>query len=268
MNKQYILLDDAAYVTNEKGEIKETKKTNHLEEKLVKENELEQVENKISSTRKKIDEKEFSRKKAFDMCKTLCGAALFAIIVFPLIMSNDIVANEMPLLEMVGSKYLAATIITLSATVPVCGLMSLIGFIGFPRKKEIRGLEKRTELLEKLKSKVSKELENLIKQEKEITEFEKDKEGIEKIHFVPTDSKEEELKLIEVYSNNEEMFEQLYKGNKLEDFLEEKGFAEFQINYIRNLLLEDLSNENKYADSSEVKSTKRVLKKERKTTKK
>lgn len=267
MNKQYILLDDAAYVTNENGEIKETKKTNNLEEKLTKENELEEVENEINTVTKKLKDKKTERKRAFESFKTIRKVALFSIIVFPLFVSY-LISDGLPLIEIVGSKYLAAAIITSTCMIPASGLISLLGFIEIPSKKEIKGLEKRVELLEQLKFKVLKELENIKSFEKEVTELEKGQEGLENVHFIPANSRKEEIELIRVYSTYLKRLNKLYKTNRLENFLKSNNYTEYQINYIKNLLEQDLSNENKYVDDSEVKSTKRDLKKERKTTKK
>lgn len=265
MNKQYILLDDAAYVTNENGEIKETKKTNNLEEKLTIENELEQVEDEINAVTKKLKDKKAERKSAFNYCKLTYLMGLLALIVFPMYM-NGLIMGGISLAALFGPELGWVTVATLASVTSTTSLLSLMFLGKSPSKKVIKGLEKRIELLEKLKSKVLKELENIKKQEKEIAEPEK--EGLDQVHFIPTNSRKEEMELIRVYSTYLKKFNKLYQKNKLEKFLSRLDYTDFQIKYMNSLIQNELINENKYVDDSEVKSTKRSLKKERKTTKK
>lgn len=271
MNIEYIESEDKIFVTNENGKIEERKKTDTIKEKLSKENELESVTNEISVTSEKLKKLKNIRKNDIQMLKI---TMFLPVITIPLGM----------LLEKYIGMDMSATINTIFGPVSniviaagIAGIPSIfLGDIIFPTmfmlrtpsKKEIKSNEKKLELLEPMKKELEKELDEIKNNEKLVSESYNASFKSAR-NYLSSNIKENEIELIKYYCKNENRLKKLYKKDLLKENLKKYELSDFEINYIINLVENDLSEDNNYRDDNVKKNKKeQILSKFKRTTKK
>lgn len=271
MNIEYIESEDKIFVTNEKGKIEERKRTDTIKEKLSKENELESVTNEISVTSEKLKKLKNIRKNDMQLIKI---TMFLPVIIIPLGM----------LLEKCIGMDMSTTINTIFG--PVSNIVIAAGIVGIPSiflsdiifpamfmlrtpsKKEIKSNEKKLELLEPMKKELEKELDEIKNNEKLVSES-YNASFKSACNNLSSNTKENEIELINYYCDNKNKLNKLYKKDLLQENLKKYELSNFEINYIVNLVENDIENDNTYIDSELEKTNKKgIFAKFKRTTKK
>lgn len=254
MNVQYIKTEDKVFVINENGEIREEEKTNNIKEKLEKENEIENVNNRINKVMEIILDKKGHRKNNIKTTKITMLLPLFVIPIAVLLeyfygMDPNAVINTIagPISGLQGMIMLPSFV-----SIVLCDILFPAWFrIDRPSKKQIKKHTTELKLLKALKKELEEDLEAI--KEKSISDKSESQKQFKKL---TTSGLKNEINLISYYSNNEDKLKKLHNENRLQEYLKSIDAYDFEIEYIVNLVESDLAKDVSYSDNDVKKEKK------------
>jgi len=258
MNKEYIEKDDKVYVATDEGKLEIRNLAGATKEILEKENDYEIVSNEINKSNKRISNLIENKKYKSKQLKT---TLLMPFVVGPIATLLGYIMTGFDSINNFGtSNMIFVPELVFGISFGMAGLFSTIPIIEKKDiKKELRETVIKNEKLKELGKKLEKELNDIKEREKEIKNANDNQEIIHRL----SDNINDYVNLIGFYAEYFDEIKKEYNHDNLTNYLKEYTSNEDYINYVNNMIKEDVNNK-KYVDD---KKTRFTLRKTTKTTK-